>query len=156
MSFSYWMNEGLVVVIADIIQNIDAEKIQAYLKSNDTFELLTEDEYEEWMRDFHHADNQDRLEMLEEFFRDDDPNLAALIANSDEKHLLSCGNDGDDKYFLLYRPSYPWERDENECITEESARQHVLNVITQFTFNDIDASEIEKQIDYIYEVGIGN
>jgi len=150
------MNEGLVVVIADIIQNIDAEKIQAYLKSNDTFELLTEDEYEEWMRDFHHADNQDRLEMLEEFFRDDDPNLAALIANSDEKHLLSCGNDGDDKYFLLYRPSYPWERDENECITEESARQHVLNVITQFTFNDIDASEIEKQIDYIYEVGIGN
>lgn len=155
MSVSYWMNEGLGVALADIIESVDAEKIRIYLKNNDAFESLTEDEYEEWMRDFHQAGNQDRLEMLVEFYRNDAPNLSALFTNSDEKHLLSYGDDGDGKYFLFYPPAYPWERDENECTTEEAARQHVLSAIMQFTFDDTDASEIEKHIDYIYEVGIG-
>lgn len=131
-----------------IREYLDAEALLDAFKKKDP--LFTADDIEGWPD----MDNAARLHALEEP-QDVRFGFADLLGNSDPLHLLSYGNDGDCGSYLFYEPCLPWEMKENECTSEQAARDHICDVVVPFTLRGTDRSRIFEAIESLDEVGTG-
>lgn len=133
---------------------MDAEKLRKYLHDKKGIKLNESDLENNWYQAYLKADNRKRLELLQDGISSEYDDYASLIVSSDESGLLEDENNGNGKHFILYPPIYPWNRAEDECTTEDAAKQHVCNVLLQFLADGTDPSQILKKINYIYQVNV--
>jgi hypothetical protein len=151
MSLSCWVIQGLGVALDNILGLLDAEKIRKHL-IKDGFDFFLDIPKEE-IRAYKNAQNETRLKMLMDYLCMDFSELAEFIAESDRKNLLSYDNNGQGRNFLYYPRTYPWNRQRNECKTEESAQKHICTVIMRFTRKDVTPETIKNEICEINEEG---
>lgn len=145
---SYWMIRGLGFSMDKIREHLDAEKILAVYKQKDP--PISADDIDGWPD----MDNAARLHALDEL-QDMRFGFADLLGDSDPLHLLSYGNDGDCGSYLFYEPCLPWEMKENECTSEQAARDHICDVVMPFTLQGTDRRCISDAIESLDEVGAG-
>lgn len=148
MSMSYWMIFGIGFEVADLMPYLDPEKIRQGLADKQI--RLNEADLAKWDT----LNTNGRIELLEEYV-DSNFGFTDLMAESDEKDLLSCGNDGDNGRYLYYEPSYPWQKKEHECELEASAREHLCNVVMPFVLDDTPREDVLGLIYEINQVGMG-
>ena len=153
MAFTYWGIDGLGVRLGDIKEMLDAEKIRLAMQKQIDNVLCEKDEVFE---DYLNAGNEDRLEYLDEDYCRITDEICGVIAAADDRNLLGTANDGEEGYYLFYPPRYPWDRRENECETEDEARQHICNHLLRFTLPEVTAEQVLEKIDFINEVGSSN
>ena len=148
MSMDYWMVFGIGFDSGDLMPYLDPEKLRKGLAAKKI--QLSEADAAQWGA----LDTDSRIEMLEGY-DDSSFEFMDLIAKSDEKALLSYGNDGDNGHYLYYEPSYPWQRNKYECDSEELAREHLCNVVMPFVWDDTPKEDILGLIYQINQVGMG-
>ena len=149
MSMSYWMIYGLGFSMDDLAPYLDADKIRQKLLEQKSISITSEDAAR-WEK----INDWARLELLQDC-TDTSFGFADLMAESDQKHLLSYGNDGENGSYLYYEPSYPWDRKEQECQTEEAAREHICDVTMPFVGDDVMREDILNLIYEVNQVGCG-
>lgn len=138
MGFIYWMNEGIGVRMSDVYPHLNKHKTFLAVASQ-----LRNEEVEE--NDFNLDDY-----MYGEPFQ----NLAELFSLLDDTSVLTFGDNNEGESYLLYPPSYPWCRRENEPSSIDEVHERIIDVIVRLT--DLTREQADELIDNdLYEVGFG-
>lgn len=152
----FWYNEGLGVKLEELWDMLDADKFREYLAQCGAFAqngLRNPGRLKSYRR----ASNQKRFEFLSEVISvlsNDD--LCGVLAHAEEadRDLLYSANDGDQAYYLLYAPRYPWSLRENECKTEDEAKAYIRDLLMRFSRPEVTREKVMERIGYLSEVGI--
>lgn len=147
MSMDYWMVFGLGFDDEDLMPYLDTEKLRKLLAKKQKY--FSAADAEQWEK----ADRDGKFVLLEAY-ADSTFGFMDLLAESEERSLLSYGNDGDNGHYLYYEPSYPWKRKEHECQSEEEAREYLCDVVIPFVMEDTPREDILGLIYQINQVGI--
>jgi len=110
MSLSYWTIMGIGINQTDLIKYLDGDKLAVLVKEDPEF--IVEDNELEKDYEFSTLSNKAKVKVLMDYYVCEyDWQLPELLQKKDEKNVLSCGDNNEGKYFLLYHPRYPWEED---------------------------------------------
>lgn len=138
MSMCYWMNEGVGIRCDDIYGRLDKHKCYLAVCEQLTNEEIDEAEFD--IDDFLYGYAFE--------------NIADFLCHLDDDDIFTFGDSGDGQYYLLYPPSFPWERGDNEPQTIEEVHEKIVKVLLKAT--DLTPEEAEALIDDdIYEYGCG-
>jgi len=148
-----WPITGLGVSLYDIRDMLDAEKIRALLQKHSTGVL---DESHEEFQEYQNASNEDRFDLLECDLEESNDFTCGFLAMDDERNLLVSANDNEGGFYLMYEPSYPWERRDNDFTSEEDARQYICDFLMRFMLPEVTAEQVQEKIDFIKEIGSEN
>ncbi len=150
MSLPNWMIAGLGFPMKRIFPYLQAQNVRQRLWKQKHIALNAEDAAH-WEK----INDTDRFKLLLKYNKNICFQFADLIAQSDNKHLLSYGIDSDDNSYLYYKPSFPWEQEEEEFHTEEEAKGYICDVVMPFVGDQVMREDIIGLISEIYEIGCG-
>ena len=154
MSQTYWMIKGLGFEQQDLVPYLDGDKLVKLMEKEAEYAFSIEDVEQE--DSFSSLNNNEKVELLmENYICNEHEQLPSLLYSADTNDVLITANNGDDRYFLLYTPKYPWH-----CTDILSAEDDVIKYITdlviQYCRDDVSREDIESIIDTdIDEVGCG-
>jgi hypothetical protein len=149
MAMCYWVCEGIGVEQSELLPLLDGDKLKGL------FVGFSEDE---WENDygFSALSNEKKVEAIMDFVNgsDFDGKLPELLKQRDSKGVLSCGNDNDGLYFLLYHPRYPWDESGGFTSKDEVIR-YIYELIKPYCKDDISEIKLLGIIDDVYAPGCG-
>lgn len=138
MSMCYWMNEGVGVRASKIYPHLDKHKCFIAV-----FNQLPDEEIEE-----------DDFDIEDFLYGDPFSNLGDFMCHLDDSDTFTYGEDGYSESYLLYPPSYPWNRKENEPADVAEVHKRLVKIILQIT--NLTEQQAQKLIeDDMYEYGCG-
>jgi len=133
---------------------MDGDKLKELLNE------VTEDEWhDDWENDygFNALPNDKKVEAVMKFIDGSDFNekLPELLQHKDDKGVLSCVNDNDGQYFLLYSPRYPWD-ESGGFTSQDEVVKYFYALLRPFCRNDVAEEELLAVIDVdIFAHGCG-
>ena len=151
MSMCYWVCEGIGFEQSDLIPLLDGDKVKTLFADFVTDEVW-EEEY-----NFSSRTNDKKVDAIMEMIdcSDFDNKLSELFQQKDDKGVLSCQNDNDGQYFLLYSPRYPWN-ESGGFISQEEVIKYFYDLLRPFCRDDVSEKDLLAVIDVdIYAHGCG-
>ena len=142
MSMCYWVCEGIGFEQSDLIPLLDGDKVKTL------FAVFVTDEVWEEEYNFSSRTNDKKVEAIMEMIdcSDFDNKLPELFQQKDDKGVLSCQNDNDGQYFLLYSPRYPWNESGGFTSQEEVVR-YFYDLLRPFCKDDVSEKDLLAVID---------
>ena len=136
----YWAIQGIGIEACDIFKHLNKQKWFDAVKS------LHPDWFEEGAEPVINADSFDIRDFDNLAYEHGYMSLAVLFCELDDSRKLTwiCGGDTDTEYFL-YKPSYPWEREEDDPRSIEDVYGYFVSLLRKIT--DLSKQEIIGLID---------
>lgn len=134
MSMTSWGIVGYGVSIDDIYKYIDHEKVNAIIRKLFREEDFTEDVFED-----------------DTFYGNPYTNFAEFLCELDDDNIFSWDDDGQDKDYFLYEPSFSWARRPNEPSSMVECQDKMVNILKKVC--DVKDADIRACIRYISDGG---